>query len=74
MKQRAPGYYLQRQELIKEGVLEKKTGHYRFTRDWLFGSPSAAATVCLGSSANGLTAWKDASGTTLKANRKKATA
>lgn len=74
MKERARPYYLQRQELIKEGVLEKKTGHYRFTRDWLFNSPSAAAAVCLGSSANGLVEWKDESGTTLKANREKATA
>lgn len=74
MKKKAPGYYHQRQELIKERVLEKKTGHYRFTRDWLFSSPSAAAAVCLGSTANGLVEWKDESGTTLKANREKATA
>lgn len=74
MKEKAPGYYLQRQELIEEGVLEKKSGHYLFTRDWHFSSPSAAAAVCLGRSANGLTEWKDESGTTLKANRRKATA
>lgn len=70
----APGYYLQRQELIKDGVLEKTAEGYRFKRDWLFSSPSAAAAVCLGSNANGLTEWKDGSGATLKANRKKATA
>ncbi len=74
MKERASGYFLQRQELIEEGVLEKTTGHYRFTRDWPFGSPSAAAAVCLGRNANGLTEWKDESGATLKENRKKATA
>ncbi len=74
MKEQAPGYYRQREELINEGVLVKKTGHYRFKRDWLFSSPSAAAAVCLGSNANGLTEWKDGSGATLKANRKKATA
>lgn len=74
MKERAPGYYLQRRELIEEGVLEKKTDHYLFTRDWLFSSPSGAAAVCLGRNANGLTEWKDESGATLKANRKKATA
>ena len=74
MEERAPGYYLQRQELIKEGVLEKKNGHYRFTRDWVFGSPSAAAAVCLGRSANGLIEWKDESDASLKDNRKKATA
>ena len=72
MKERAPGYYLQRQELIKEGVLEKKNGQYCFTRDWLFGSPSAAAAICLGRTANGLIEWKDEAGTTLKTNREKA--
>ena len=74
MKERLPGYYLQRQELIKAGVLEKKTDHYRFTRDWLFGSPSAAAAICLGRSANGLVEWKDESGTNLRANRETAAA
>lgn len=74
MKEKAPGYYRQRQALISEGVLKKTPEGYRFTRDWLFRSPSAAAAVCLGSNANGLTEWKDGSGVTLKANRKKATA
>ncbi len=73
MKKKAPGYYHQRQDLIDDEVLEKKTDGYRFAKDWLFGSPSAAASVCLGRSANGLTEWKDEVGTTLKANREKAT-
>ena len=74
MKQRSPGYYRQRQALISEGVLEKTADGYRFTADWPSGSPSAAAAVCSGRSANGLIDWKDESGTTLKANREKATA
>ena len=73
MKKRARGYYHQRQDLIDDEVLEKKADGYRFAKDWLFGSPSAAASVCLGGSANGLTEWKDESGTTLKANREEAT-
>ena len=73
MKKKASGYYRQRQELIDDEVLDKQTDGYRFTKDWLFGSPSAAASVCLGRSANGLTEWKDEVGTTLKANREKAT-
>ena len=74
MKQRVPSYYRQRQELIGDGVLvlDKDSQGYRFTKDWPFTSPSAAAAVCYGGSANGLTAWKDESGTTLKANRAKA--
>jgi len=73
MKKKAPGYYRQRQALISEGVLEKTAEGYRFTSDGLFGSPSAAASICLGRAASGLVEWKDESGATLKANRKKAT-
>lgn len=73
MKKKTPGYYHQRQDLINDQVLEKETEGYRFTRNWLFGSPSAAAAVCVGRAANGLTEWKDGSGNTLKANREKAT-
>ena len=75
MKQRVPSYYRQRRELIGDGVLvlDKDSQGYRFTRDWSFTSPSAAAAICYGGSANGLTAWKDDSGNTLKANREEAT-
>ena len=41
--------------------------------DRSFSSPSAAAAVCRGRNANGLTEWKDESANTLKANREKAT-
>ena len=55
-----------RHRLIEDGTLLAKADHYFFTRDAEFSSPSAAATVIHGGSANGLLAWKDATGHTLK--------
>lgn len=55
-----------RRRLIEDGTLLERPDHYIFTRDSEFSSPSAAATVVHGGSANGLLAWKDASGHTLK--------
>ena len=72
--ERVPSYYRQRQELIADETLRKTADGYCFTKDWLFGSPSAAAAVCKGMNASGLTEWKDESGTSLKDNRKKETA
>jgi hypothetical protein len=43
----------------------------RFTRDYEFTSPSTAAAVVLGRSANGWTEWKDAEGRTLDEVRRK---
>jgi len=55
-----------RKRLIEDGVLVQDDDHLRFTRDSEFSSPSAAATVVHGGSANGLLAWKTTSGKTLK--------
>lgn len=55
-----------RSKLIDEGVLIQEHGHFTFTRDVEFSSPSAAATVIHGGSANGLLAWKSPDGKTLK--------
>ena len=55
-----------RDELIEEGTLVSEDGHLVFTSDVEFSSPSAAATVIHGGSANGLIAWKDRRGRTLK--------
>ncbi len=55
-----------RKDLIDNGVLVKKDGAYIFSQDYPFGSPSTAAGVILGRSANGRTEWKDANGRTLK--------
>ena len=51
-----------RQELLGNGVIENNI----FTKDFLFASPSAAAAIVMGRSANGLTEWKSEEGETLK--------
>jgi hypothetical protein len=55
-----------RQRLKEEGVLSAETGCFLFTRDEEFSSPSAAAAVIHGGHANGLIAWKNKNGKTLK--------
>jgi hypothetical protein len=67
MAQHVRGMYDIRQELIANGVLALEGGFYRFTQDYAFSSPSTAAAVVLGRSANGRIEWKDAQGRTLKA-------
>lgn len=55
-----------RKRLIEDGTLIQDGDHFKFTRDTEFSSPSAAATVVHGGSANGLLAWKSTNGRTLK--------
>lgn len=55
-----------RQRLKDAGVLELRGDRLIFTRDAEFTSPSSAAAVIHGGHANGLTAWKDENGRTLK--------
>jgi hypothetical protein len=55
-----------RQKLKDDGVLKQQNDRLIFTKDSEFASPSAAAAVIHGGHANGLTAWKAASGETLK--------
>lgn len=66
MQQHVRGMYDLRQELIANGVLLQEGAGYRFTQDYPFSSPSTAAAVILGRSANGRIEWKDAKGRTLK--------
>jgi hypothetical protein len=63
---RYPYTLTSRRKLIEDGTLAPKGDHFIFTRDAEFSSPSAAATVVHGGSANGLLAWKNADGKTLK--------
>jgi hypothetical protein len=53
-----------RENLIRENVIKDWT----FSKDYLFSSPSTAAAVVMGRSANGLTEWKKKDGTSIKDN------
>ena len=55
-----------RQKLIDENVIVQSDNTLVFTEDYLFSSPSAAAGVVMGRSANGLTEWKLKDGRILK--------
>jgi hypothetical protein len=55
-----------RQKLKDEGALVVSADCLSFAKDVEFASPSAAAAVIHGGHANGLTAWKDKHGKTLK--------
>ena len=55
-----------REQLLKDGVLIAASDHLVFAKDHEFSSPSAAAAVVHGGTANGRTAWKDSDGKTLK--------
>ena len=55
-----------RKQLKEQGALIDQVDHLLFTKDIEFSSPSAAAAVIHGGHANGLTAWKNKDGKTLK--------
>ncbi|KAA0213813.1 MAG: GIY-YIG nuclease family protein [Leptolyngbya sp. PLA3] len=54
-----------REELIDAGVLVADKHGYRFERDMAFNTPSAAAAIVTGGSANGWVEWKNSRGQTL---------
>jgi hypothetical protein len=56
-----------REDLIKNGVLVSSGDQFVFSQDYAFSSPSTAAAVVLGRSANGRIEWKDTDCRTLKA-------
>jgi len=60
------GYRSLREKLIKEEVVLKDGEHLVLNTDYLFSSPSAAASIVLGRSANGLVEWKNQVGVKLK--------
>lgn len=64
--QKYPWALNMRQKLKAEGSLVVESEFLCFARDVEFSSPSAAAAVIHGGHANGLTAWKDSQGQTLK--------
>lgn len=55
-----------RKDLVDNGILQLVTTHYEFAEDYVFNSPSMAASLVLGRSANGRTEWKNKDGKTLK--------
>jgi hypothetical protein len=61
-----PTVLAQRKQMVADGTLVEGDGFLAFTKDAEFSSPSAAAVVVHGGSANGLTAWKTEGGKTLK--------
>ena len=54
-----------REKLLAEGILVANGSDVMLMRDYLFASPSMAATALQGRSANGWMEWKDAKGRTL---------
>ncbi len=64
--QRAPFVVKKREQFIADGTLVEEGDSYRFTKNAEFATPSGAAAVIHGGSANGLTSWKTSEGVTLK--------
>ncbi len=60
------GFNTLRQELLESELIKGHNGKLTFESDYLFSSPSAAAAIVMGRSANGLIEWKDKSGRDLK--------
>lgn len=58
-----------RQRLLDQGILKQEGDRVVFQRDHLFNSPSTAAQMLLGRTANGWIEWKDAKGAPLDALR-----
>lgn len=56
-----------RQDLVEQGIAERNAEHFIFKADYAFNSPSTAAGVVQGGSANGRVDWKTKDGQTLKA-------
>ncbi len=54
-----------RKKLSDSGILVMEDGQLRFTQDYLFNTPSGAATTILGRSSNGWVDWKNKDGKTL---------
>ena len=55
-----------RKDLLEQQIIKDNGDHYLFTKDHVFSSPSTAAGVVMGRSANGRLEWKNQAGKTLK--------
>lgn len=58
--------FLQREKLLKSGILVPESDRLRFTQDYQFASPSAAAAIVRGGNASGLTSWRNSEGKKLR--------
>lgn len=61
-----PNFINLRQKLIDQKIIIQNVDCFEFPEDYVFSSPSTAASIVLGRNANGLTEWKLKDGTTLK--------
>ena len=57
--------------MLNEGILVKESDKLKFSEDYIFSSPSTAAMVIQGRTANGWIDWKDKHGKTLDALKRK---
>jgi len=71
MKEHAIGAFNKRRQLIEDGVLIEEADGFRFSVDYVFSSPSLAAAICAGRTANGLIEWKDEDGISLKQHQER---
>ncbi len=55
-----------RKDLLAQGVIVDSGQNYTFAQDQVFSSPSTAAGVILGRTANGRKDWRNSEGKTLK--------
>ena len=62
LREKGPGIPAMRRDLAQQGVLTPVGNYLEFTRDYEFTSPSMAAAVILGRTANGNISWTDNQG------------
>ncbi len=55
-----------RSKLIKEEIIVQKDGQFLFDIEYLFSDPSTAASIVMGTDADGLKEWKTRDGKSLK--------
>lgn len=65
-EQYVPSVVEMRKSLENRGIFQRLSNHLVLTQDYVFSSPSAAASVMLARNANGRTDWKTAEGRSLK--------
>lgn len=59
-------FIILRNKLIEQEAIVEKENIFEFSDDYIFSSPSTAASIVLGRNANGLTEWKLKNGKSLK--------